>query len=196
MTKLFNNIIYYYVSMETTKNEMTSYAKAFFNRLSKYLDNKFYFYGSIQRNDYFPNSSDIDSDLFTDNEQSTILKLQNFLGVKKYQFRRFVYKLHKTNKIVRGHKIKYTDENNKFITEISIYNEKDKEDVLIEHNSKSNLPFYISFFLIILKTFYYKLGIISEHTYNYFKKIFMNFMIEGADVEFVGIDILESTHYK
>jgi len=182
--------------METTKNEMPSYAKVFFYKLSKYLDNKFYFYGSIQRNDYFPNSSDIDADLFTDNEQSTILKLQNFLGVKKYQFRRFVYKLHKTNKLVRGHKIKYKDEGNNFITEISIYNEKNKDDVLIEHNSKSSFPFYISFFLIILKTFYYKLGIISDETYNYYKKILMNYMIEGEDVEFVGIDIMEPAHYK
>jgi hypothetical protein len=182
--------------METTKNEMPSYAKVFFHKLSKYLDNKFYFYGSVQRNDYFPNSSDIDADLFTDTEQSTILKLQNFLGVKKYQFRRFVYKLHKTNKIVRGHKIKYIDLDNNFTTEISVYNEKDKNDVLVEHNSKSVLPFYVSFFLIILKTIYYKLRLISERTYTYFKKILMNYMIEGEDVEFVGIDILEPAHYK
>jgi hypothetical protein len=181
--------------METTKNEMPSYAKWFFNKLSKYLDNKIYFYGSIQRNDYFPKSSDIDTDLFTDNEQSTILKLQNFLGVKRYKFRRFVYKLHKTNKIVRGHKIKYVDKNNNFITEISIYNEKDKNDVLTEHNSKNVLPYYISFFLIILKTLYYNLGIISDAKYTYFKKILMNYMIEGEDVEFVGIDILEPSHY-
>jgi len=196
MIKPFNIIIYYYFSMETTKNEMPSYAKLFFYKLSKYLDNKFYFYGSIQRADYFPKSSDIDADLFTDNEQSTILKLQNFLGVKRYQFRRFVYKLHKTNKVVRGHKIKYVNNEENFITEISIYNEKDKKEVLIEHNSKSNLPFYISFFLIVLKTFYYNLGIISDSNYNYFKKLLMNYMIEGEDVEFVGIDILETSHYK
>ena len=53
--------------METTKNEMSPYAKQFFDKLSKYLDNKFYFYGSIQRLDYFPEYSDIDADLFTDN---------------------------------------------------------------------------------------------------------------------------------
>jgi len=178
--------------METTKNELPTYAKSFFNKLSKYLDNKFYFFGSIQRNDYFPNSSDIDTDLFTDDESGTILKIQNFLGVKKYQFRRFVYKLHKTNKLVRGHKVKYSDPDNKFTVEISIYNEKDKKDVLIEHNSKSNLPFHISFLLIILKSLYYNVGIIPKDTYVYFKKIIMNFMVEGEDIEFVGIDVLES----
>jgi hypothetical protein len=182
--------------METTKNEMPPYAKTFFNKLSKYIDNKFYFFGSIQRNDYFPKSSDIDADLFTDNEQSDILKMQNFLGVKKYQFRRFFYRLHKTNKVVRGHKIKYIDETNNFITEISIYNQKDKEAVLLEHNSKVDLPFYISFFLIILKTLYYNVKIIPEDTYSYFKKLLMNHMVEGRDTEFVGVDILEQSHYE
>lgn len=181
--------------METTKNELPTYAKSFFNKLSKYLDNKFYFFGSIQRNDYFPNSSDIDTDLFTNNESGTILKIQNFLGVKKYQFRRFVYKLHKTNKLVHGHKVKYSDPDNKFTVEISIYNEKDKKDVLIEHNSKSNLPFHISCLLIILKSLYYKVGIIPKDTYIYFKKIIMNFMVEGEDIEFVGIDVLESREW-
>ena len=182
--------------METTKNEMPPYAKIFFAKLSRYLDNKFYFFGSIQRNDYFSKSSDIDADLFTDNEESTILKMQNFLGVKKYLFRRFVYKLHKSGKIVRGHKIKYRDSQHNFTTEISIYNEKDKDEVLIEHNSKTNLPFYVSFFLIILKTFYYNFGIVPEDTYNYFKKLLMNYMVEGTDTEFVGIDILEPAHYN
>ena len=182
--------------METTKNELPPYAKSFFNKLSKYLDNKIYFFGSIQRSDYLPNSSDIDADLFTDNVNSTILQLQNFLGVKKYKFRRFVYKLHKTNKLVHGHKIEYEDISNNFITEISIYNNKDKDEVLLEHNSKSIFPFYISFFLIILKYFYYKFGIISNSTYIYFKKLLMNYMIEGKDIEFVGIDILEQSHYN
>lgn len=182
--------------METTKNEMPPYARAFFNKLSNYLDNKFYFFGSIQRSDYFPKSSDIDTDLFTDNESSTILKLQNFLGVKKYEFRRFVYKLHKTNKLVRGHKVKYLDPDNHFTAEISIYNEKDKEDVLIEHNSKMVLPFYISFLLIILKTLYYNVGIIPNDMYIYLKKKIMNNMVEGEDIEFVGIDIIEDQHFK
>jgi predicted nucleotidyltransferase len=70
--------------METTKNKMNPFAEKFFKKLSDYLDTKIYFYGSIQRNDYFPNSSDIDADIFTDNESSIINKLQNFLGVKKY----------------------------------------------------------------------------------------------------------------
>ena len=127
--------------METTKNEMDTYSKNFFLKLGNYLDTQIYYFGSIQRNDYFPGKSDIDVDLFTDNSSSTIIKLQNFLGFEKYKFKKFVYKLHKTQKIVYGHKVKYDDPSNNFFTEMSIYNEKYKDDVLLEHNSKAILPF-------------------------------------------------------
>ena len=182
--------------METTKNEIPQYAKEYFFKLGNYLDTPIYYFGSIQRDDYFQNSSDIDVDLFTDNESSMMIKLQNFLGVNKYKFKRFVYKLHKTQKIVYGHKIKYEDSENNFFTEISIYNEKYKDDVLLEHNSKAILPIYITFLLIILKFFYYKLHILPEETYSYFKKIIMNYMVEGEDVEFVNVSLPENESDK
>ena len=177
--------------METTKNEMTAYSKNFFNKLGNYLGIKIYYYGSIQRNDYFPGKSDIDVDLFTDNVSSVIIKLQNFLGVEKYKFKKFVYKLHKTKKLVYGHKVKYEDPDNNFFTEIAIYDEKDKEAVLIEHNSKAILPFYVSWLLIILKTFYYSLGILSREIYSYLKDFIIDFMVEGKDSEFVTTNIPE-----
>lgn len=175
--------------METTKNEMPKYAKHFFKKLGDYLDTKIYYFGSIQRDDYFPNSSDIDIDIFTENESSMISKLQHFLGLPKYEFRKFVYRLHKTNKMVHGYKVKYEDLDNNFVTELSIYNEKNKIDVLVEHNSKTILPFYITFLLIILKIFYYKFPILPENVYGYLKKIIMNYMVEGGDVEFVSIEV-------
>ena len=156
--------------MEKTKNEMPPYAKHFFFKLGNYLDTKIYYYGSIQRSDYFPESSDIDVDIFTDNESSIISKLKNFLGVKSYKFKKFVYKLHKSNKIVYGVKVKYQDIEHNFSTEISIYPDKNKEDVLEEHNSKTDLPFYILYMLIVLKFFYYNLGFLSKDLYKFFKK--------------------------
>ena len=93
--------------------------------------------------------------------------------------------------MVYGHKVKYADPTNNFLTELSIYDEKDKGAVLVEHNSKAILPFYITGFLIILKIFYYNLGILSEDIYSYFKKIIMNFMVEGEDVEFITTDVPE-----
>jgi hypothetical protein len=40
--------------METTKNKLPEKEQQFFNELSKYLDTSLYYYGSVQRNDYFP----------------------------------------------------------------------------------------------------------------------------------------------
>jgi hypothetical protein len=175
--------------METTKNEMPPYAKIFFYKLRNYLDTPIYFYGSIQRNDYYPQSSDIDAEIFTHNESSIMIKLQNFLGVKRYEFKKFVYRLHKSKKIVHGRKIKYEDPDNNFSTEISIYSEKDKDDVLLEHTSKIHLPFYVSWLLIFLKFIYYNLGILPGNIYLYLKKFIMNYMVEGTDVEFITTDL-------
>ena len=171
--------------METTKNNLSPFAEHFFNRLRDYLDTKVYFYGSIQRSDYFPKSSDIDVDIFTDNEHSTISKLQNFLGVNRNDFKKSIYRLHKSNQVVRGFKIKYEDTENDFSTEICIYNEKYKEQILQEHLSKTILPFYISFLLVILKTFYYKFQILPRSVYYFFKKLIMNYMVEGRDTEYI-----------
>lgn len=175
--------------METTKNEMSPYAKNFFYKLSNYLDNKFYFYGSIQRFDYFPKHSDIDADLFTDNEQSTILKIQHFLGKQKTDFKKFIYRLHKSNKLVQGYKIKHKDYENNFNTEIAIYNEKYKDAVLLEHNFKNELPFFVTILIITLKFIYYNLKIIPSNLYKYLKRFFLNHMVEGRDAEFVLLDV-------
>ena len=73
--------------METTKNELPKNAKDFFYKLSDYLDTKFYYFGSVQRTDYVAGKSDIDIDIFTENEHSIITKMQHFLGVSKKEFK-------------------------------------------------------------------------------------------------------------
>jgi len=175
--------------MENTKNNMPLYAKNFFDKLSNYLNTKIYYFGSIQRYDYFPKSSDIDVDIFTDNEDQTINYLMNFLGLKKYEFKKFVYKLHQTNKLVYGHKVKYKEPHNNFSVEISIYNENVKYEVLKEHNLKMDIPIYASFLLIILKYLYYNFALLSKSNYKYLKGLIINYLIEGKDVEFVTTEI-------
>jgi predicted nucleotidyltransferase len=175
--------------MENTKNDMPLYAKNFFDKLGNYLNTKIYYFGSIQRYDYFPKSSDIDVDIFTDNEDQTINYLMNFLGLKKYEFKKFVYKLHETNKLVYGHKVKYKEPHNNFAVEISIYNENIKYEVLKEHNLKMNIPIYVSFLLIIIKYLYYNFSLLSKANYKYLKGLIINYLIEGKDVEFVTTEI-------
>ena len=174
--------------METTKNNVSPYAKQFFDKLSLYLDTKLYFYGSVQRYDYFPNSSDIDVDIFTDNESSTILQLQNFLKVKRTQIKRFVFRLHRTDHLVTGHKIQYKSADGSLAVEFSIYNERHKQHVLEEHTFKTILPWYVAWLLYILKFIYYKLCIMPKSVYIYFKNLFLDNLVDGQASEFVVID--------
>jgi len=172
--------------METTKNELTPFAQDFFKKMRNYLDTKLYFYGSIQRYDYFPESSDVDLDIFTDNENSTISKLQTFLGVDRIEFKKIIYRLHEENIIVHGHKVKYEDEENDFECEISIYNNNVKEEVLKDHLSKTKFPFYVTIILVILKTLYYNIEILPKFIYTYLKDLILDIVIrEGEPTDYV-----------
>ena len=79
--------------METTKNKLSPYETIFFNKLSNYLDTKLYYFGSIQRQDYFPGGSDIDVDIFTDNTSRIINQIQNYLHIDKKTTSKFIYKV-------------------------------------------------------------------------------------------------------
>ena len=174
--------------METTKNKLSPYEKHFFENLSKYIDKPIYFYGSIQRDDYFPQMSDIDIDIFSDNVNSTLSLLQNYLGANKNEFKKSLYKMDKTNIVIPGFKGKYIDKENKLSLEISIYDEKYKNPILKEHQSKFNLPFYIIIILRFLKVLHYNLGILTIYYYSRFKKYLTNNFYDNNKAEFVVVD--------
>ena len=175
--------------METTKNKLSPYEKDFFGKLKNYVDKPIFFYGSIQRDDYFPQLSDIDIDIFSDNINSTLNLLQNFLDLNKKDFKKSIYKMNKTNTIIPGYKNKYTDESNKLTVEISVYEEKYKNDILAEHQSKFNLPLYITIVLIFLKVLHYNLGILTTYYYSRFKKFLTNTLYDNNKAEFIVLDI-------
>jgi len=170
--------------METTKNGLTPEQRRFFDRLRNYINKPIYFYGSIQRNDYFPGKSDFDIDIFTDNESSTIYALCNFLQLKKTDFKKSVYKVNNT--IIHGYKVKYKDEQNKIIVEIGLYNEKFKTIVMKDHLKDFDLPFYITIVLVFIKFLFYNLQIISKETYKRLKRLIMN---ENDELKFILLDI-------
>jgi hypothetical protein len=175
--------------MENTKNKLTLNESIFFDKLKKYIDKPIYFYGSIQRDDYFPQLSDIDIDIFTDNVNSTLTLLQNFLNIKNTEFNKSYYKMDKTNNVIPGYKGKYVDESNKLMLEISVYDEKHKKEILLEHQSKFNLPLYITVVLIFLKFLHYNLGILPIYYYSKFKKLLTNSFYDGNKAEFVVLDL-------
>jgi len=176
--------------METTKNKLIPEISVFFSNLSSYLETKLYFYGSIQRNDYFPGSSDIDVDLFTDNEYSMMSKMQSYLKLRKSKFKKVVWKL-QNGIVVHGYKVTYksiTEFGEKFSVEFSIYNEKYKIPILDEHVYKTQLPFYVSWILIVLKFLHYKLHIFEDSTYKNIKKRILSNMIGLPKDKFVVLD--------
>jgi hypothetical protein len=177
--------------METTKNKLSPYETMFFNKLSNYLDTKLYYFGSIQRYDYFPGISDIDVDIFTDNVSRTISQIQNYLNIDKKITNKFIYKVDKENseyKIVNGHKIEFSDPENSLNVEFSIYDEKFKEIILPEHIRKTSLPFLVIFFLVIIKYLYYVFCIIPKNVYKFCKNFLMDMCIDGKDVDFVVLN--------
>jgi hypothetical protein len=181
--------------METTKNDFSPYEKTFFDKMSNYIGEPIYFFGSIQRSDYFPGLSDIDIDIFTFDEKTTLMKLQKFLDMDKSDFKKFVYKIdkkgNKVNEVVIGYKTKYIDTENSLTVEISVFNEKYKESILTEHKSKFNLPFYITWVLMFLKVLHYNLGILPIYYYSLIKKTITNKFYDDNKSEFVVVELTD-----
>lgn len=169
--------------MEIVNKRLTQNQKIFFNDLTNYIDEDIYYYGSILRPDFIKGKSDIDIDIFSSNEVSTINKLSNYLNVDKNQFRKFVYKIGKT--LVRGYKVKYSNPEEEIESEISIYNDKYKELVLRDHSKDRCLPFYITIALFIVKFLFYNLQILPKKMYKRCKRFLMN---DNDELKFIEVD--------
>ena len=170
--------------METTINQLTPYEKDFFSNLRNYIDKPLYFYGSIQRNDYFPGKSDIDVVIFTDNEISTVFLLINYLNIDKKEFRKSLYNIN--NKIIPGYKGEYKNENQNLQVEISVYDEKYKSIIMEEHTRHLVLPYYLSILLMIIKYLYYDVQIIPKKMYKKIKQLLLN---ENGERKYILLDI-------
>jgi predicted nucleotidyltransferase len=158
--------------MNQIRDDLPENIKEFFKKIKDYLDTELYFYGSVARSDYVAGKSDIDVAIFTDNEHSTISKLQHVLHVKRDAFQKIVWKLN--GHMIYGYKIKceeYTNIN----CEISIYN-NDFKEILIDEFTKpiKNKSWVIFILLYLLKLFYYKLSLLPAQTYIYLKRIVLN----------------------
>jgi hypothetical protein len=175
--------------METTKHKLPENVKIFFNDLGKYLDTKLLFYGSIQRHDYFPGSSDIDVDVFTDNIGSTVARMQHFLHVKKSSFKKIVWRLSHTGQMVYGYKIMYTNPDLNLSAEFSIYDNKYKKGVLEQHLKKTVIPFYATILLFIIKKLYYDLHILPPESYRYLKMKILSLCIGLPDEQFLVLNV-------
>lgn len=169
--------------METTKNELAPNIKLFFNNLGDYLGTTLLYYGSIQRTDYIPGKSDIDIVIFTDNEYSTISKIQHFLHVSKTEFKKVVWQL--GDLMTYGYKLQYINPEEQIISEISIYNNRFKSMILNEYTNKFTLPIHISVLLYIVKVLYYQIHILTSKQYSTLKRFILNTLMGKDDTKFL-----------
>lgn len=170
--------------METTFNKIPDKAQELLYQLKSHLHTKLYFFGSIQRYDYFPLYSDIDIDIFSENLNNTINSLTQFFNIDERKLKKVSWKLN--GKIINGYKFTHVlilDQHtqHKIRIEFSIYHSNDKLCILKEHQRKMSLPFHILFLLFILKFCYYYLSLFSLETYSRYKKYILNTLNSPVD---------------
>ena len=162
--------------MNTIPNILPKKETDLFKRIENDLDTKLYFYGSVTRSDYVPNKSDIDVAIFSENEYSDMIKLQNILHIKKEQIDKIVWKLN--GNIIYGYKVKIKELN----CEISIFNEDFKQILLDEYTKPNkNKSLFIYCLIYILKLFYYQIPLLPKKTYVEIKRYIMNEMISKKE---------------
>ena len=154
--------------MQSTHQCLSVPIRGFFHRMSEALNLKPYFYGSVQRNDFFPGKSDIDVTFFSGDESMTARQLSVFLGQPLQQLRRVVWDIHGT--IVHGYKAKFDDPSIDLHAEIAIYNTRHMEIVRKKQRAQFQLPFYVSVLIQSIKYLHYTLGIMPKAQYKYWKR--------------------------
>ena len=99
--------------MEEIKHRLGDYKYYFFKNLQNYLDTELLFYGSIKREDYFENASDVDITIINDNVSSILSKLTNYLYIDKSNIKQIYQKFtEKSTILVSGYKLKYDNKEN------------------------------------------------------------------------------------
>lgn len=157
-------------SIEQIKDKIGQDKYEFFKKLQSYLDTKLYFYGSVNRFDYFNGSSDLDIAVITDDVNGLIFKLQTYLHLKKSEVKQIYQSFHvKPPKLIKGYKVKYENNHKNLSFDILVYDEKYRKIVINNLNESNSIPFYIVFLLLIIKSFYYNMGIIGKETYLHLK---------------------------
>lgn len=186
--------------------------KKFLDGLTVYLDTPLYYYGSYVRYDNFPNQSDLDICLFTNNESTTILQFINYLklnnlAVDKNDFNKFEktfdsnsckgYKIQlflnlKDSSLILNTSKNFTleegikmEKNKSFLkADFSIHFEKDKEKVLKELNFTTNIPRYAIILMLIVKSLYYTYNLITWQIYSKLKGKIINYSLNIKETVF------------
>lgn len=174
--------------MQSTKNPLSLQEEVFLKGAQSQINLPFYYFGSIQRQDYLPGYSDIDVDIFTPNVEDSLKKIEDYcrqLSPERIRSpKKIVWKL-QSGRIVYGRKYHYRDSS--VNVEFSIYPSQYQSAVLHDHLLKMDLPWYCILLLLIWKTFFYQLPLFSLDTYRWLKKKTMTFCVGLPDETFVTL---------
>ncbi len=161
--------------MNFTNNRLSNKSNNILHGVEQYLDKPIFMYGSVQRYDYVLNRSDIDVDIFTDNETQTSVRLQHYLNIPKNRVSRIILKIDDSDTVITGTKMTYVAQNSESGSiEFMIFDCKYKTEVLNFHLSKCVIPMFATVILVILKFAYYRMRIIPIDYFKNIKNYVMN----------------------
>lgn len=171
--------------MEVPKNKLPEKIKSIIEKLKNYINEPIYFFGSINRIDFIPYNSDIDAAIFTNNIKNVTLQIENFFDKTNIETKKTIVKMQ--NRIIKGIKIKYKNEDKNIKIELVINDIKYK-NILMNHyiQQSSNVPYLICFVLLIVK--YLKMFYIIPKSIYYNIKYFLFNNIVKMDSSIIVFD--------
>lgn len=174
------------MELEEVKDKLSKNQYNYFLQLKEQIDLPLYFLGSITRCDYIKGKSDLDIEVFTDNFDSTLLKMEYFFDYyqKKTKRRFIVFEIN--NIPISGYKYYFEDAQKDVSFDFTLYNVASKNIVLHHRSIQQNMPYIFSLFLLVIKILHYYLNIISSGTYSYIKNLFWKLYIpEKSDIKYL-----------
>lgn len=160
------------MELEEVKDKLTKKQYNFFLRLKEHIDLPLYFLGSITRCDYIPDKSDLDVEVFTDNIDSTLLKMEYLFDYYERKIKRNFIVFEVNNVPVSGYKYYFKNDMDDIGFDFTLYKKASQNIILRQRIIEKDIPYLFSLFLIIIKILYYHLSIINNSIYSYIKKYF------------------------
>jgi len=177
--------------MEAVKDRLSERNYYFLKKFQEYIGSELIFFGSIKRCDFIQKYSDIDIAIITDNVSETISKLKHFFDIDNRKLSKTVqiFNANYEKNLAYGYKTNLYDYDNDLYLEIIIYDEKFRYVVEKNIEITNNMPFYITYFMILIKIIHYKLNVITKDMYILFKKIFYGFYLHKVNDDLITINL-------
>jgi hypothetical protein len=157
------------MEIEKIKHNLKKKEYNYFLHLQNEIELPLFFIGSITRSDFFPDNSDVDIEVFSNNITSTKLKVENIFNNGKIEKDKYI--VFKINGIpFSGCKYHVSNERDNIRFDFTIYKKECQNIILYYRDMEINIPFLFTTILVILKYLRYYLNLINSFQYSYIKK--------------------------